>query len=419
MPNKGLVERAFIRCDDTMTTYTPLCRQGDLGVTPSQIIANSIDEYEWQYQWRNFRDYRKVWDESAYANAVAGYIVDQRRFLSQWAFDWSPGEISTLLYRVGVTPPTAQGAVSSADYYGQLTYKFLVEMSKANQMVAAFSEALIQETAGQRPVRHGIRQVLRRRDPAGHHPRQVLRDAELRRPLDQQQLRPEPGRRVHLDVGQLRRLRPPFQSIAETSIASMIGSQYAVYPYFIPTAVSLFAQDTHNPAFLGGGGRVEAKDWIGGITFGGDGLDPTPQLIAYFQDIAIANSQFGFVSVPDPGDSGSLIKIPCVSQGNCSYNVTDPTQVFHDPTLGAFIGPDGLNYVYMTIPSRNQMVLAREDRNIVTWKLVEQYNGDVIGTHDDGSQGTYGYEYQIKYTIDAYQTFENGDPIPTAPASSM
>ncbi len=199
----------------------------------------------------------------------------------------------------------------------------------------------------------------------------------------------------------------------------MIGSQYAVYPYFIPTAVALFAQDTHNPAFLSGGGRVEAKDWIGGITFGGDGVDPYPQLIQYFQDIAVAHSEFGFVSVPDPGNNGVLIQIPCVSEGNCSYNVTDPTQVFQDPQVGAFIGPDGLNYVYMLIASRNQIVLAREDRNIVTWKLIEQYNGDVIGAKDDGSNGTYQYEYPIKYTIDAYETFESGNPVPTsAPAAS-
>ena len=99
-------QRQFLRCDETHLTYSPMCRQGDLGVTPSQIIANNIDNYEWQYQWRNFRDYRKVWDESAYAELdVAGFVVDNRRFLSQWAFDWSPGELATTLYRIGVKPP--------------------------------------------------------------------------------------------------------------------------------------------------------------------------------------------------------------------------------------------------------------------------------------------------------------------------
>ena len=71
-----------------------------------------------------------------------------------------------------------------------------------------------------------------------------------------------------------------FQSVAETAVSSMIGSQYAVYPYFIPTAVALFAQDTHNPAFLASTGRFEAKDWIGGWTFAGD--LPASGLIQFF-----------------------------------------------------------------------------------------------------------------------------------------
>ncbi len=63
-------ERRYLRCDENHLRYSPLCRAGDLGVTPSQIMANAIDDYEWQYQWRNFRNYEKVWDESSYANQV-------------------------------------------------------------------------------------------------------------------------------------------------------------------------------------------------------------------------------------------------------------------------------------------------------------------------------------------------------------
>ena len=41
--------------------------------------------------------------------------------------------------------------MSAADYYSQLTQKFLVEMSKAGTMVGAFDQAVIAQTAGQRP----------------------------------------------------------------------------------------------------------------------------------------------------------------------------------------------------------------------------------------------------------------------------
>jgi hypothetical protein len=406
-PQTGLVERAFIRCDDTMTKYTPLCQQGDLGTTPSQIMANSIDQYEWQYQWRNFRDYRKVWDESAYANEVAGFVVDMRRFLSQWAFDWSPAEISTLLYRVGVTPPVKAGGVSAVDYYNQLTYKFLVEMDKANEMIAAFSEAIIQQAAGERPyatvydkfygdvTQQGI--ILDK-----YFAMQGFVGLWQANNYDQNQAG------AYLTSWSSLDLDDSYQSVAETAISSMIGSQYAVYPYFIPTAVALFAQDTHNPSFLGGNPRVEAKDWIGGWTFGNtDGPDAVTSMIGFFKEIAATAG--GYTDV-----SGAFHACPTAL--TCDYDPTDPNLVFQQPGNLAFTGPDGLNYVYAFIASRNQYVLAREDRNIVTWKLIQQFNNDIFLNKDDGTNGTYALEYEIKYTIDAYNMFESGNPVPPAPA---
>ena len=100
------------------------------------------------------------------------------------------------------------------------------------------------------------------------------------------------------------------------------------------------------------------------------------------------------------------MQIPCASELTCTYDVTNSAMVAQDPIVQSFVGPDGLNYVYAKIPSRNQIILAREDRNIVTWKVIEQYNADVVGAHDDGSNGTYDLEYQIKYTIDSYCYFE-------------
>ena len=52
-----------------------------------------------------------------------------------------------------------------------------------------------------------------------------------------------------------------YQSVAEDTVDSMIGGQYDVFPYFVPLAVALFAQDTHTPTFSG---RIEVRNWIGG-----------------------------------------------------------------------------------------------------------------------------------------------------------
>jgi hypothetical protein len=381
-------ERAFLRCDATHLKYSPLCRTSDLGTTPSQIIANDIDMYEWQYQWRNFRDYRKVWNESSYATTVSGFIVDTRRFLSQWQFDWSPGDLATTLFRIGVTPPA--GAVSAVDYYGQLTQKFDVEMSKANQMVAAFHEAIIQQSSGERPyatiydkfygdvTQQGI--ILDK-----YYAMQEFVGLWQSDNYDQNQAGAYISSWGEFDFDD------SYQSVAETAVTSMIGSQYASYPYFIPTAVALFAQDTHNPAFLdlcqlnssqSTGERCEAKDWIGGWTF-----VRIQDLIDYFKPIAVANGV-------------------CTTVESCTYDVTDPSIVSQSVQDAHFTGPDNLTYIYSYIPSRNNWVLARQDRNIVTYKVCSVYNTDIITTKDDGSQGAYSDEFQIKYTIDSYNAYE-------------
>ena len=56
-------EIQYLVCNETQEKYTPLCREDDIGITPSEITANDIDNYEWQYQWRNFRQFQKIWDD--------------------------------------------------------------------------------------------------------------------------------------------------------------------------------------------------------------------------------------------------------------------------------------------------------------------------------------------------------------------
>ena len=98
---------------------------------------------------------------------------------------------------------------------------------------AAFHKAIIQQSVGRAPLRDRLRQVLRRRDPAGHHPRQALRHAGLRRAVADGQLRPEPGRRLHLVLGH-RRLRRSYQYVAEDAVTSMIGVAVRRLPVLRP-----------------------------------------------------------------------------------------------------------------------------------------------------------------------------------------
>ena len=94
----------------------------------------------------NFRQYRKIWDDSHYADTRRELHRPRlRRFLSLWAFDWSSGERRPRSSASGSNPPA--GATSAQLYYAQLTNKFNDEMShSANQLSAAFHEAIIQQS---------------------------------------------------------------------------------------------------------------------------------------------------------------------------------------------------------------------------------------------------------------------------------
>ena len=138
LADSGAGRRApFIRCDDTDDQYSPHLppgrprrhaepdhRQLDRRLRVAVPVAQLPRLPQGVGRRRRTR------------NEVAGYIVDQRRFLSQWAFDWSPGEIAAC--STASASRRRRAAPSAVDYYSQLTYKFLVEMSKTNQMVAAF-----------------------------------------------------------------------------------------------------------------------------------------------------------------------------------------------------------------------------------------------------------------------------------------
>jgi hypothetical protein len=483
-----------------------------------------------------------VWDLTNYAASVENTITELRRFLTQWYYDWSPGDLTTTLHRIGVTQPISAGAVSANDYYTQLTNKFLTEMAAANEMMAAFHEALIQQASDERPYATVFDTFYGDETQQGiildkYFAMQEFVGLWLGDNYDQNQAAGaylSSWASFDFDFPSSVGVGTPFdnsyESVAETTVTSMIGSQYAAYPYFIPTAVALFAQDTHNPSFLSAndpGTRVEAKEWIGGWTFTRE-----QDMIDYFRNIAVqaaftpsvplatanamqaalnnaANAtcseqlnayqaagecaQAGsgcaglatccatltgaaaagcdaVVASNDPGNSACAAQAasfqaappaalpaacsgaindcsglssccaalaalspmmpdsalapactatitssaypaaaptPCTTLTDCAYDPTDPAQVTLDVNDGHFVAPDGLTYVWAYLPERAEWIVARQDRNIVTWKVVTQYNSDLLTQHDDGTMNnTYDLEYQIMYTIDAYNEYE-------------
>ena len=170
---------------------------------------------------------------------------------------------------------------------------------------------------------------------------------------------------------------PFFKTVAEDAVTSMVGTQYDVYPYFIPTAVGLFAQDTHSPSFTG---DINDRDWIGGLSF-----YRVVDFQAYFKNIAVQSGR-------------------CTSVDTCDYDATNAQSTGADG-WNEFRGPDQNVWIWSYVPDRNVYVLARKDRNIATYKILHQFNDDVLVNFDDGTFGSYGFLLPIKYTLDSFTQF--------------
>jgi hypothetical protein len=368
-------EIQYLYCDERHLQYTPLCRQFDLGATPSEIAANDIDSYEWQYHWRNFRQYRKFWNNAYYANAPVGLILDMRRFLSLWAFDWGSGNLYDLFRRIGLHPPPE--ITSSVQYYSQLTDKFNKEASTANQMAAAFHKAVIQQSSGERPYRTIY-------DPYyGDTTQQGIILDKLFAMIGWVGLWPTDNydqNQAGFYISSYSSLGDYSYSVtAEDTVMSMIGGQYDVYPYFVPFAVSLFAQDTHSPAF---NGRIEVRDWIGGFVF-----NRQQDFLDYFRQMAI--------DFKEPGCVGGDLE-------TCHY---DPRPL--SDRHNEFTGPDKRMWIWAYVQDRNQWVAVRKDRNVAAYVILRNYNDYVVYQLDDGHYpgGAYPTLLPVKYFLDSFHYF--------------
>lgn len=376
-------EVQYLFCTHEHMKYTPLCRQGDAGSTPAEIIANDLDKYEWQYKWRNFRLYRKIWDNGAYANTPANMITELRRFIPMYAFDWERSDLTDAFRRIGIEPPPGAPVIES--YYSQLHAKFDANMSEANQMVAAFHKAVIQQASGERPFRTIYDKFF------GDVTQQGIILDKLFAMQGWVGLWPSTnydpnssGAYIasYSGVGDI-----SYNTIAEDAVTSMIGEQYYdAYPYFKPLAVLQFAQDTHSPNF---GGRIAVRDWVGGLVF-----YRKKDMLDYFRERAVKHHRFG-----------------CSDVETCNYDPTVRRGVEADDHLSdlynEFHGPDERRWTWVYVADRNAWVFADRDRNTATYKILNEYNIEVIRGEDDGSVPGLAYSLQlpIKYFLDAFNQF--------------
>lgn len=386
-------EIQFLYCNESHTRFTPFCRSFDSGSTPSEIIANEIEAYEWQYAWRNFRKYRKVWDLHNYADVPAREIVELRRFLPMWRQDWTANTLRDDFGRFNIELPP--GANAKEPYFSQLATKFDDELSQANQMVAAFHLAVIQQSSGERPFATIIDKYNGDVTQQG-----ITLDKNFAMqgwvglwPSDNY----DPNQRGNYISSYGSDFDPEYGALAEKAVASMIGEErFDSFPYLRIAAVVLFARDTHNPNFTG---KNVMKEWVGGHLF-----SRREDMLDYFRQLAIKNPEFG-TRHPD---------LHCDSDKTCDYDPTQPrgrdtTATHLSDTFNEFEGPDHQPYAWVYFPDRRQWVFAMKNRNTATYKLVRDYNENITKPQIEDDR-IFNYALPIKYAIDAYVRYETFAP---------
>jgi hypothetical protein len=389
----------YLYCNEKHTRYSPLCRPFDLGTTPSEIVANELEAYEWQYMWRNFRQYRKVWDIHNYGDIPSKEIMELRRFLPMWKLDWNANSMVDDFDRHGVPVPAG---TPRENYFKQLSEKFDDEMSAAGQMVAAFHEAVIQQASGERPY-------VTIYDPYNGDVTQqgIILDKVFAMqgwvgiwPVDNYNPG-KPGNYITsfasaVDVaGNPTDFDKQYLAVAQAAVTSMIGeSVIDAFPYLARSAFVQYARDTHNPNFSG---PVDAREWVGAYQVFND----QTKLLDFFQRLAIANN----VLPPEAGCGPDAT--PGAYGGTCKYDPRikrDDTTQYESDLYHEFDTPEQEfhHLSWMFIKDRNQWIFADQQRNTATYKLLRDYNTKVTATSDPEAANLAQYEEPIRYSVDAF-----------------
>ena len=141
----ALMQENFLYCTDEHRIRSALCYAHDLGVTPSQIVLNTIEQYDWLYSTRNRRAFRTFWDTSSYVGGVYNSIFPLQRMWYLAIFDWGGGGVQDTLKRLDLVDPNRQ--VLTDQEYDEIALDFYNDIQAAISMMIAFYDAVINQPA--------------------------------------------------------------------------------------------------------------------------------------------------------------------------------------------------------------------------------------------------------------------------------
>ncbi len=366
-----------------------------MGTTPAEIMANDLQNREWNYLWTNFRLYHKYFSTESYGQRVATDFTEMRRFLSLWGFDWSGGELTNTLRLIGTPVPTGSTA---ADYYNQLTAKFNTDISMANQLQATYHRAIIEQSSGERPF-------ITVYDPYyGDVTQQGIQLDKVQATTSFSELWPavsnydpsqSAGAYLSSVGGQIG--DAAYTSVSQAVLADYLGASYATYQYSQVGPIANFAASTHSPAY---GGNLVLQTWVGGHAFNRE-----RDFLDFVHSIAVAYNN-DFKNCDENGNNCA----ECTDLDHCTWDprtrAAKTSQITQSDRYNRFQAPDGRTYIWGYIRSRNQYVLADKDRNNATYTLMLNWTTDVVNGQDDGYNGASPLEYKVRYIVDAFTYYD-------------
>ena len=343
------MQQDALYCTDEHRILSPLCRAHDLGITPAQITLNAIEQYDWLYNLRNRRAYRKFWDTSAYIGSVYASMFDIQRMWHLALFDWGGGGVQETLKRLD---QVGGATVLTDQQYDEISVDFYNDISAAVGMTIAFYDAVINQPAS-------FRNYQTEYDPFYGD---VLRLGIIIDKLfstvafmDLQDIYYSPNVATYASMWDA-----PFGSqnfaLSQRVLDNMLGANYDTFAWFRFYALGIFAS-TSNTNLVG---SIETKERIA---------------IERYENEQEVRETYGDAAI------------------DYARRIDNPQQTF------VF---QGEQFVYTYLPDRNWHLVARASRSPVSYQYMREYNEDLnAGANPDLDN------YGLKILLAYYEYFNN------------
>jgi hypothetical protein len=371
----------FLRCDDIDQARSPLCSARDWGSNPSQITAEAIDEYDWQYNFRNLRSFYKFKSFSNYGTQVANVIGDSRRFIT---FAAEVQGIGDIIRKLKIPPPKG---VPQETWIDAIQIQLIDSITSGSSQSAALHKAIIQEAAAERPFATSVDQRFGDVNVQG-----IIIDKVMSAqgwlglaPVTNQ----DPNVTGRYSAPYTEFVSPNYITIAADTLDTVLGGGYDTYPWLIQSNIALFAQDSHSQNF--NINFAQYREWIG--------LQPfyrEADFLAYFQTLAKAAQ----LKATDPVTGRP---IDCTSAGAQAGKTCDFDLRNFSVSTQTYTFPDGHNWRWIYLRDRNAWMAADRDRNPVTYRRMGDYI-TLLATGDE-SNALYDLERPLKFYFDAYAQY--------------